>query len=661
MKQKIHITFYTEPSLRVANPFGKLKTGFEKSSTHFQIPKLLNSRILLILLFPLWGLGGYAQQPQPYEWEWAMSGGSSKGGLSDEAIHDIKVGTDSNYYFIASIFGTGQHNNAQLDGLTVPTNNTPSGPEDIFLFSTDCEGQVRWSQAIGGGSQDMAFNLVLDSEDNVYIGGRFNQGVTNASGTFPVRFSPTDSLPSSGSSNVVSDYHKRIFLVKYDKDGNYQGKKALQGNVDSSNRAAQILDLAISNDTLHFVVGLQKGTHLDNNVTVPNTVTAYQYYLAKYDTDLNYVSSMPLPIPDGTGFSMRDTRFIYDDDDNINTYYIAGERIGSPLVPLTYDGQTIVNRSYIIAIDGNDGSKKWIREIYSDPGTSSNLSGNKISSVAIDDNSNVYIAGSRFRHPSYPDIKIYDPANPSVTTYNITTGADFTVPMAVKFNSDGDVQWVQATAAFSTGVLAPDLRHGIGIAINNNEVALGAQGGSDFWGNIEIVRPITNYQADPILVRLDKQSGNVIDVHDIEGEPLSTKRMTAVAADNDGNYITAGTFNANLFMNNTLGINPLMGTGEADFFVAKLANSACGSGLSTDDFNALSFNVYPNPTTGIINVETTEQLSAYTIYDATGRMVRERMFDSSNQINLENASNGVYFIRIITVEGNAGTVKVVKR
>lgn len=650
MKQKIHIPFYTEPSLRVVK-------RIEKSSTHFQIFKSTH----LLILFCLFTFTANSQQTQPYEWEWAMSGGSSKGGLSDEAIHDIKVGTDSNYYFIASIFGTGQHNNAQLDGVTVPTNNTPSGPEDIFLFSTDCEGQVRWSQAIGGGSQDMAFNLVLDSEDNVYIGGRFNQGVTNASGTFPVRFSPTDSLPSSGSSNVVSDYHKRIFLVKYDKDGNYQGKKALQGNVDSSNRAAQILDLAISNDTLHFVVGLQKGTHLDNNVTVPNTVSAHQYYLAKYDTDLNYVSSMPLPIPDGTGFSMRDTRFIYDDDDNINTYYIAGERIGSPLVPLTYDGQTIVNRSYIIAIDGNDGSKKWIREIYSDPGTSSNLSGNKISSVAIDDNSNVYIAGSRFRHPSYPDIKIYDPANPSVTTYNITTGADFTVPMAVKFNSDGDVQWVQAAAAFSTGVLAPDLRHGIGIAINNNEVALGAQGGSDFWGNIEIVRPITNYQADPILVRLDKQSGNVIDVHDIEGEPLSTKRMTAVAADNDGNYITAGTFNANLFMNNTLGINPLMGTGEADFFVAKLANSECGSGLSTDDFNALSFNVYPNPTTGIINVETTEQLSAYTIFDATGRMVRQSMFDSSNQINLENTSNGVYFIRIVTVEGNAGTVKVVKR
>src|SRR5690606_14619858 len=240
MKQKIHITFHTEPSLRVAEPFGKLKTGFEKSLTHFQIPKLTHI-LIFSFFFLLCSFFSNAQQTQPYEWEWAMSGGSSLGGLSDEAIHDIKVGTDSNYYFIASIFGTGQHNNAQLDGLTVPTNNTPSGSEDIFLFSTNCEGDVRWSQAIGGGSQDIAFNLVLDSYDIRVARGGYNRAVTVAAGTLPVHFSPTSSFPSFGSSNVVSDYQKRIFLVKYDTDGNYQGKEALQGNVDSSNCTAQIL------------------------------------------------------------------------------------------------------------------------------------------------------------------------------------------------------------------------------------------------------------------------------------------------------------------------------------------------------------------------------------------------------------------------------------
>lgn len=650
MKQKIHIPCHSEQS----------------EESHFQIPQLTH---LLIFFFLLSFTTNAQQTQQPYEWQWAMNGGSYLGGIDKETIHDVKVGTDGNYYFIASIYGSGQTFNAQIDGIPVYPNNVPNsqggGTKDIFLFSTDCEGNVRWGRAIGGGLSDLAYNLVLDSNDNVYIGGLFSSGVTTAAGTFPVRFSSTDSLPVNSND---PDYHKRIFLVKYDKNGDYRGKKALQGNVGSSNSAAMILDLAISNDTLHFIVGLLNGTHLDNQVTVPaqylsDPATAtynYQYHLAKYNTDLDYVSSMVLPITldNGSGIPTP-VRFAYDE--NKHTYYMAGER--GDAILMAYNGDYIVNRSYIIAINDNNGSKKWIREIYSDPGTSNSLAGNIITSLAIDDNSNVYIGGTRFRHPTYLDLKIYDPTDPSVTPYFITTGADYTVPMAVKFNSDGDVQWVQATALHDSTISASVLRRGKGITINGNEVALGAQGGADSWDTINIARPLgANFQPDPILIRFDKQSGNVIDIHDIEGEAVSAKRMTAVAADNDGNYIVGGSFDANLFMNNTLGITPLISTGEADFFVAKLANSACGSGnMGTEDFNKLSFNVYPNPTTGIVNVEATDTLLGYTIYDMSGKQIKQSLFAGNNQINLENASNGVYFIIITTVEGNSGTVKVVKR
>ncbi|TDS49823.1 T9SS type A sorting domain-containing protein, partial [Myroides indicus] len=113
---------------------------------------------------------------------------------------------------------------------------------------------------------------------------------------------------------------------------------------------------------------------------------------------------------------------------------------------------------------------------------------------------------------------------------------------------------------------------------------------------------------------------------------------------------------------NDLGLDPLISTGEADFFVAKLANSECGSGnMGTDEFNKLSFNVYPNPTTGIVNVQTTDTLLGYTIYDMSGKQIAQSLFAGNNQINLENTSNGVYFIVITTVEGNSGTVKVVKK
>src|SRR5690554_2823812 len=97
MKQKIHTVhskvtrdLKRDASYRKHDKTHKTCHPELVEGSHFQIPKLLNSRILLILLFPLWGLGGYAQQTQPYEWEWAMNGGASLGGtgggFSDEQI-----------------------------------------------------------------------------------------------------------------------------------------------------------------------------------------------------------------------------------------------------------------------------------------------------------------------------------------------------------------------------------------------------------------------------------------------------------------------------------------------------------------------------------------------------------------------------------------------
>ena len=139
--------------------------------------------------------------------------------------------------------------------------------------------------------------------------------------------------------------------------------------------------------------------------------------------------------------------------------------------------------------------------------------------------------------------------------------------------------------------------------------------------------------------------------------------MTAVAADNDGNYITAGTFNVEIFKNNNL-VGPLYTTGEADFFVAKLANSECGSGLSTDDFNALSFNVYPNPTTDIVTIETDEKLAAtYKVFNQSAQQFYgkgQKINDGMYQINLEGMASGLYFILIKTETGRTATLKVVK-
>ena len=609
------------------------------------IRSLAHSLTLSCFLFLFSGLS-YAQN---YEWDWAVSGGGMQGA---DQIYDVKVGTDNNYYFIGSLYGT---IGTQLDGEPVNTNNSSLGGDDIFLFSTDCEGQVRWSQSIGGqGGMDRAYNLALDSNNNVFAGIHVQGGVNYSIG---FDSDPNNSIPPLPDPEA----YKRIYLVKYDSNGNFQAKKALQGSVDNTNNQAQLLDLFIdSNDTIHFITGLRPGTHLDNNVTVPNTIMGWQYFLAKYDTDLNYVSSISLPIDDGTGFSNYPIRFVYDI--NLDVYYISGIRDdNSSLIPLTYDSKTVQNRSFIIAFNGTDGSLEWLRELYSNNLNANTLATNRIKSLRVDENSDVYVGGEIYTAENETNIKIYDPSDTSVQPYLFAPGADWTIPMIIKFDSSGTVQWVQATEAYNANALTPGPRRGGGIAIRGGEVVLATQGANEFWGNIEIQRPVS-HQPDPLLVRFDKQTGNVIALHDIQGSLPDNQNMVVVAADNDGNYITGGTFNGGLFTNNNSNVAPISSVGEEDFFVAKLAASMCGTPVSTEEFNTIAINVFPNPTTDIVYFETDEKLTTYSVFNQNAQQVKvhTQINETNYQMSLDGLASGTYFILLKTESGKSTTVKVVK-
>src|SRR5690606_28974166 len=281
-------------------------------SVGVSINKIPNFQILLIsIIYALCSIPATAQQ---YNWQWAMKGGGSNGGIDTEQIHDIKVGTDGNYYFIATIVG---NSNTQHDGEPVDVYNSTIGGNDIFLFSTDCEGQVRWSQAIGGEGNDRAYNLALDSNNNVYVGAYVTGG-----SSYNIHFSPnaTDDITPYPTN---MDAHKRIYLVKYDSNGVFQGKKAVQGTVSGALDAeARIFDLVMdSQNKLHIIVGLLSGTQLDNQVIVPSQYIYdpatwtfnFQYRLVQYDADLDYVNSMVLPIDPTTIFPIGKNRFAFDE------------------------------------------------------------------------------------------------------------------------------------------------------------------------------------------------------------------------------------------------------------------------------------------------------------------------------------------------------------
>ena len=633
-----------------------------KSHTTSRIHKFLFSFFFaLSSLFFL--LCSFFATAQDYEWDWAVSGGGMAGPTghqtNSEKIYDMKVGSDNNYYFIGTMYGT---IGTQLDGEPVTTYNSSVGNNDIFLFSTTCDGQVRWSRAIGGQANDHAYNLVLDSDDNVYIG-----ATVTGSSSFSVYFSPDNSTGTA---------LNRIYLAKYDgSNGDLIEKKALQGNVDSLTREAKISDIVIKNDTLHFIVGLVNGNHLDGNIIVPseyayNPATGTytrQFHLVKYDTDLNYISSMVLPISADSFFpSSTPTRFAYDQ--TLNRYYLAGSRSGNAtaqLIPLTYDGKAFVERSYILAFNATDGSEEWRREVYSLPVTSDNfIAPNIINSLKIDTNSDVYIGGVLWTSSYNETVKIYDPTDSLNTPYTFVPNVYSNMPFVVKFtnNSNGSiqVQWVKTPTAFASNYSTNAWFEPKGLSINENSVVLGSAEAYYQWDNFTQNNPLY-YQPDPTLLRFDKQTGATIGFYDIKGSN-NPQYMTAVAVDNDGNFVVGGAFSGGLFINSDSTVPPIYSVGQNDFFVARLAATACGTPVvSTKDFNILKLSAYPNPTTAIVNIETDKMLLSYIVYDVSGRQVQRGMFSNNNQINLQNENNGVYFIKITTLLGKNTTLKVIKK
>ena len=94
-------------------------------------------------------------------------------------------------------------------------------------------------------------------------------------------------------------------------------------------------------------------------------------------------------------------------------------------------------------------------------------------------------------------------------------------------------------------------------------------------------------------------------------------------------------------------------TGPASYTAYFEAN---GGSNAIDDVTATDVNLYPNPTTGVINVEI-EGLQKVEVIDAVGRIV---MSENSGMIDMSGLNNGIYSVRIIA-NGNTIVRKVAKQ
>ena len=130
-----------------------------------------------------------------------------QGGPGNDMIMAIKTDKLGNTYVTGKFQGTA---NFQTQTLT------SFGLDDIFLAKYNAAGNLSWIRQAGGSLQDQGHDLALDSLGNIYLTGSFQV------------------MAFFGSTQILANGNKDIFLAKYDNNGNLFWVKNFGGFFDDA-------------------------------------------------------------------------------------------------------------------------------------------------------------------------------------------------------------------------------------------------------------------------------------------------------------------------------------------------------------------------------------------------------------------------------------------
>jgi hypothetical protein len=162
---------------------------------------------------------------------------------------------------------------------------------------------------------------------------------------------------------------------------------------------------------------------------------------------------------------------------------------------------------------------------------------------------------------------------------------------------------------------------------------------------------IHRFGDDTYILKLDA-SGGFVWVNQIGGIPSLTAGPNTIGksiiVDGSGNIYTTGTFGSSVSdsgdFDPNVGVTLLTPTGgSADMFVHKMGQTALGLSKNSNNSN---ISVYPNPTSGIFNIQIDENSigAKATIYNLLGQKIKD--FDLKSTITNQYLNKGIYLLEI---------------
>jgi hypothetical protein len=261
----------------------------------------------------------------------------------------------------------------------------------------------------------------------------------------------------------------------------------------------------------------------------------------------------------------------------------------------------------------------------------------------LDAVSNVYVAGY------FEGGGDFDPGAGNYPLSASTYGDAF----VLKLNSAGAFVWAQQLAGSHQDVA--------------NSIALDASGNVYTAGFFRLTTDfdpgpgtfnLSTSMAREMFISILTSGGNFVSAYQIGG--AGDDEAVSITVDGGGNIYSTGYFeNAGVDFDPSPGTFVLNGNGW-DAFVLKLSGNA-GAGVPESYLNNNTVQLYPNPTSGLVNVfQNTPDANQIEVYNSIGSLVYSAdLIEHTVVIDLTDNSAGIYFLKIKTQEGIL-TKKIIK-
>ena len=523
-----------------------------------------------------------------------------------------------NIYVTGTFQGT-----ADFDPGSSVFNLSSIGYQDIFISKFDSTGQFIWAKQIGGNNGDNdSYSITVDDSCKVYVTGSF-------AGT-------ADFDPSVGTFNMTSynDFHDGfiyydVFVLKLDSSGNFVWAKQFGGA--SHDMGHSITVDAIGN--IYTVGEFQDSVDFDPGLGTFNlTAKSIDVFVSKLDPSGNFIWVKKMG---GSQVDWANAITLDKNNDIILTGGFQDTVDFDPGVGI-YNLNGSANYDMFVSKLDSSGNFIWAKRISNSVGKA----------IAVDTAGNVHTTGYFFGVGDF---------DPGISTYTLSSAS--TDIFISKLDVAGNFIWAKQISG-----VWDEIAFSIALDLSGNVYTTGFfQKITDFDPGVGTYTLSTfgvGGTQDIFISKLDAL-GNFVWVKQMGGTKIDIGNCIAIDALE--NIYTTGQFNDIVDFDPNAGVFNLTSNGNADVFVHRMSRGNF-VGIKENIFkNKIA--VYPNPTSGIVNLVFQNSLNSKSIklISVTGIILMEKINFIADKFSIDISllADGIYFLEINN-DGNVYRTKLLK-